>query len=70
MPQLLDLPDPRRVLARRADQLAEELGLDRSRVRGWGVAQAVLAACWALEDHGRGWEPWVRCAEHLTALGG
>ena len=30
-PDLLSLPDPGRILARRVDQLAEELGFDRAR---------------------------------------
>lgn len=68
MPQLLTVPQPRRILARRVDQLAEELGFDRARLVGWGLAQAVLAAWWSFEDHGHGWEPWIACAELLAAL--
>lgn len=68
MPQLLAAPQPGRVLARRVDLLAEELGLDRARLSGWGLAQAVLAAWQTFDDHGRGWEPWVACAELLDAL--
>jgi streptomycin 6-kinase len=36
-PQLLDMPQPGRILARRLDQLAAELGFDRARMVGWGV---------------------------------
>jgi streptomycin 6-kinase len=61
-------PLPAPILARRVDQLADELRFDRARVRGWGVAQAVLSACWSVEDHGRGWEWAIRCAELLAAL--
>ena len=68
MPQLLKYPRPRRVIARRADQLAEELGFDRQRLVSWGLAQAVLAAWWSYEDHGRGWEQWIACAELLSPL--
>lgn len=68
LPQLLEGPRPQRVLARRADRLAEELGFDRERVVGWGLAQAVLAAWWSFEDHGRGWEQWIACAELLSPL--
>ncbi|MCB0216593.1 MAG: phosphotransferase [Chloroflexi bacterium] len=49
-PALLDWPDPTAHLARRATILAESLGLDRRRILGWGMAQAVLAACWSIED--------------------
>ncbi len=68
LPQLLELPNPGRVTARRVDQLAEELGLDRARVRGWGLAQAVLSAWWSIEDHGYGWEGAIACAELLAAV--
>lgn len=48
--QILALPNPKPLLARRIAQLAEELGLDHERIRGWGEAQAILSACWTLED--------------------
>jgi len=68
IPQLLAEPQPERVLARRVSQLAEELGFDRERLLGWGVAQAVLSAWWSFEDHGHGWEWGIACAELLTML--
>jgi streptomycin 6-kinase len=68
MPQLLKDLHPGRILARRVDQLAEELGFDRERLLSWGIAQAVLSAWWSYEDHGHGWEPAIACAEHMTAL--
>jgi streptomycin 6-kinase len=68
MPHLLHMDRPGQVLARRIEQLSDQLELDRMRVRDWALAQAVLAAWWALEDHGRGWEPWITCAELLYQL--
>jgi streptomycin 6-kinase len=68
MPRLLRESQPGRILARRVDQLAEALGFDRSRLLGWGTAQAVLAGWWSYEDHGHGWEPWIACADFLAAL--
>ncbi len=68
MPQLLEEPTPGCLLGRRVDQLAAELGFDRERLVGWGLAQAVLSAWWSYEDHGRGWEPWIACAEILEGL--
>lgn len=68
IPQLLDAPQPGRILARRVDQLAEELGFARARIIGWGMAQAVLSAWWSFEDHGHGWESTIRCAELLAQL--
>jgi streptomycin 6-kinase len=74
-PQLLAQPQPGRILARRVDQLAEELGFDRARLRGWGLAQAatggalaVLSAWWSFEDHGQGWEWSLTCAELLAEM--
>jgi len=68
LPGLLNAPYPGRILARRVDQLAAELGFERARIRGWGVAQAVLSAWWSFEDHGHGWEPAIACAELLAAI--
>jgi streptomycin 6-kinase len=68
MPRLLNMDRPGQVLARRIEQLSDHLELDRARIRGWALAQAVLAASWTLEDHGRDWEPWIVCAELLAAL--
>lgn len=65
-PQLFDHPDPGRVLARRLDQFADELDMDRERLRAWSFSQAVLASIASWEDHG---EPWLfahRCAELLA----
>jgi streptomycin 6-kinase len=67
-PTLFAMPDPARATARRVDQLAEALGIDRARIRGWGVAQAVLSAWWSIEDSGYGWEDTVACAELLAAV--
>lgn len=64
----LDVPDPGRVTAGRVDQLSEELELDRARVRGWAVAQAVLSAWWGYEDHGRLEPVWIDPAWLLASL--
>jgi streptomycin 6-kinase len=58
----------RQVQARRVDQFSAELGFDRERILGWGVAQAVLSGWWSYEDHGYGWEPAVAEAEILASL--
>jgi len=68
MPQLLDMPQPGRILARRVDQLAGELGFDRARVRGWGLAQAMLSAWWSVEDFGEMPEFPITCARLLAAI--
>jgi streptomycin 6-kinase len=61
-------PSPKQVLARRVDQIVDEMGFDRARTIGWAVAQAMLSAWWSFEDHGRDWEWAVSCAELLMQL--
>lgn len=63
-----ELVQDRRVQARRIDLLASELGLDRQRILGWAVAQAVLSAWWSYGDHGRWWQEMMALAELLSAL--
>lgn len=60
------IPDLGRTTARRVDQLADELGFDRARVRGWGIAHNVLSAWWSFESHESGWEPAIRVAGLLA----
>jgi streptomycin 6-kinase len=64
----LDAPDPKRLLERRLDVLSGELGLGRARVRGWGLARAVLAAYWGLEDCGRVWDEALAFAGLLAEI--
>jgi streptomycin 6-kinase len=68
---VLDSSQPRRIMARRVDQLVEELSLERARVRGWGLAQAVLSVWWNIEDFGV-LEDYdmatLACAELLAAI--
>ena len=61
-------PRPERLLARRVDQFADELGFDRERVLGWSLAQAVLSAWWSFEDSGHVWDEAIACAELLAEL--
>ena len=42
--------DPVGLARRRLDILAVELSIDRRRLQGWGIAQAVLSAWWDIED--------------------
>ncbi len=61
-------PDARRLLARRVDQLSEELDLDRERVIGWGLAQAVLSAWWFVDDDMDGWQAPIAVGTYLAEL--
>jgi streptomycin 6-kinase len=42
--------------------------MDRARVRAWGLAQAVLAAYWGLEDGGRVWDEALVFARLLAEI--
>jgi len=52
-PDILSVANPKLLLARRIDQLAAELSLDRERIYHWGFSQAVLSTLWGLEDTGK-----------------
>jgi len=65
---LLESADLAAITARRIDQLSAELHLDRVRIRDWALAQAVLSAWWALEDHGHGWEGAIAFAQAISQI--
>ena len=67
LPQLLRTSNPVRVTERRIAQLSDELGYERARVRGWGLAQAVLSAWWTIEDEGELGEHGYAVAEVFAA---
>ena len=67
LPQLLRWPHPVRVTERRIAQLSDELGFDRARIRGWGLAQAVLSEWWSIEDTGEPGEFDFATAEIIAA---
>lgn len=68
MPQLLDLPNPGRILGRRIDQFSEQLGFERARIRDWALAQAMLSAWWSMEDSGELSLFAITCAELLAGI--
>jgi streptomycin 6-kinase len=71
-PDMYGWPNLDRLLARRMDQLAEELGFDRERIRGWAVAQAVLSVWWYFEDTcetaSNEWKPAMQLAEVMATV--
>ncbi len=70
MPGILDVPDLEQMLARRVAQLSEELGMDRARIRGWGLAKSVLNA-WGMVKSNQGSknpDAILRCADILSRL--
>jgi streptomycin 6-kinase len=67
-PDLLRRPNPKAILARRIDQFSGELGFDRARIRGWGIANAVLSACWGVKDEEFDHRYDLQCAELLSEI--
>jgi streptomycin 6-kinase len=65
---LLGLPEPRAALARRVDVFVEELGMERERLVGWGIATNVLSACWSLLSHDDGWQDAIAVCEMLAEM--
>jgi streptomycin 6-kinase len=50
---------------RRLAILAEQLGMERGRIRGWGIAHAVLSAVWQLDGSGGGSLDWIQRCTHV-----
>lgn len=68
---LSPLGDPiaeRHATLRRANLLAEALGVDRREILSWALAHAVLSGWWSYEDHGAGWEWAFTRAAHTADL--
>ncbi|HEX5912066.1 MAG TPA: aminoglycoside phosphotransferase family protein [Rubrobacter sp.] len=51
-PLILDWPDPQATFRRRIEILADELGLDRRRMRDWAIAFGLVNAWDIYDDHG------------------
>jgi len=67
-PDILSLPDPKSLMARRIDQLSAALGFDRERIYDWAFSQAVLSALWGFEDTGKLENEGLYFVELLDAL--
>ena len=62
IPGFLSMDDPRAVAQRRVEILASILGEDRMRLLAWAFFDAVLAACWSVEE-GTHCQYHLACAE-------
>ena len=61
-PDILKEVNAKSLISRRASQLAGQLGFDRDRILAWGLAQAILAAWWSLNDNQPDWGSWLDVA--------
>lgn len=70
LPRILLVPNLEQMLARRVAQLSEELGMERERIRGWGLAQCVRNAWSMVANNQLSMNPQglLRCAEILSRL--
>ena len=66
-PQLTH-PALHKVTERRVSIFTEMLGLDRQRIIGWGIAQAVLSSWWSFESGDNDWADVLVCARILQNL--
>ena len=67
IPGFLSMDNPRAVAEHRVEILASILQEDRFRLLAWAFIDAVLAACWSVED-GTDWEYHVACAELFDGI--
>jgi streptomycin 6-kinase len=66
---LLQRTDPFRVTQRRVAILSDGLGFEPWRIRAWGIAHAMLSACWSLEGK-EDIRSTLECARLLERLPG
>lgn len=62
IPSFLSMDDPRAAARRRGEILASILGEYQERLLAWAFFDAVLAACWSVEE-GTDWAHHLACAE-------
>ena len=67
IPDFLSMDDPQRVAQRRVEILASVLKVNQARLLAWGFFDAVLSACWSIEDNDD-WRYSIACAEILAAI--
>lgn len=60
--------DLARTMARRIDQFADELGLDRARLRAWSLGRAILSGVWELEEGTLQYARWLALVESAAAV--
>lgn len=64
--RFLNGDNPRVQTKKRIAILSEILGMEKERIRSWGVSHCVLSAWWSLEDQ-EDWQYAIRCAEIILS---
>ena len=62
MPALLEQSDSSKIIARRLTFFSDFAYMEKQRLKDWSYVQAVLSACWSVED-GETWQQSIDCAE-------
>ena len=68
IPHFLSMDHPQQVVQRRVGIMASILQQDQARLLAWGFFDAMLGACWSVEDNGDDWPYFIACAEILEAM--
>jgi streptomycin 6-kinase len=67
--RFLNGSNPKVQTEKRIAILSEKLGMERERIRNWGICHAVLSAWWSIEDNAPDWSEYsLRCAEIFMTL--
>jgi len=67
--RFLNGSNPKSQTEKRIAILSEMLGMERERIRSWGLCHAVLSAWWSIVDsYPSGCEYSIRCAEMFTGM--
>ncbi len=67
IPRFLAMDRPREVARRRATILSEIVQEEKARLLAWAFVDAMLSACWSLEEHGD-WRYAIACAEVFEGM--
>lgn len=65
---LFNKTNPKKILANRVQQLAEELQLDKERIIAWGLSHCILSSWWYFESHGLVPKETMACARWFDEL--
>ncbi|MFH1832061.1 MAG: aminoglycoside phosphotransferase family protein, partial [bacterium] len=61
-PQILEHHDVKKIIHERVNFFADYFGFDKQRIIDWVYVQAILSACWAIEDNGN-FKTWLELAD-------
>lgn len=66
IPALLEQRNPHEIMLKRAHHFSAIFGINEQRILEWSFVQAILAACWAIQDQSDSLNYWLKIAEILN----